>query len=86
MFQHQGVPAPDQQHEQVREHPLSEGGAVDGQVGGDEGRGERHLCVGGGGAPLAAVAEGGEGRDAGVQVAGVGEARLEGTVVILCDG
>ena len=71
---------------QVREHLLSERGAVHGQVGGDEGRGERHLCIGGGRALLAALAEGGEGRDAGVQVARVGETRLEGRVVVLCDG
>ena len=51
-LQHEGVPGADEHHEEVREHPLPEGGAVDGEVGGHEGRGERHLAVGGGGGPL----------------------------------
>ena len=62
---------------QVREHLLSERGAVHGQVGGDEGRGELHLCFGGGRALFPGLAEGGEGRDAGVQVAGMGEPNPE---------
>ena len=52
MFQNQGVPAPDEKHHEIAEHPLPEGGVVHGKVGGHEGRGEVHLEAGRRGAPL----------------------------------